>query len=285
MSTNKTRASCSTFPMLKFPTGYSTNGASSSFIPEHYDTKYFNAYGIWTDGTNIYKNEGYVLVDGEWQAKTWQGYTNLWMDYIWTDGTNIYYSYGTKQYVLNGDTWEAKTWQGCTSFNANSTWTDGANIYCSNDTSHYVLNGSTWEVKTWQGLDSFSGYYVWADATSIYCSLSETEHYILNGDTWEATTFNLGSLSDLDVGYIWTDGINTYYSYNKDQYILNGNNWEVKTWQKIPYFYASEIWYDGGFVHCASCVDDVNYHGMLLPSTAKLYTRFAHGWLQMGSIE
>ena len=188
-----------------------------------------NASLIWTDGTNIYQsyyNADYVLnkETGEWDKKTWNGFSAFVGDNVWTDGTNIYCSANTdasKWYVLNKetDTWTAKTWHGITNIVVAFIWSDGANIYYSNGSEQYVLNKDTdtWETKVWNGFVPPSGWYIWTDGTKIYYS-QNTQQYVLNGDTWEAITWK--GISSFDARYLWSDGKNVYYSNDNKQYIL-----------------------------------------------------------------
>ena len=184
-----------------------------------------------------------------WKAKTWNGLTSFYGNYIWTDGTNIYYSSSNEQYVLNGDTWEAKTWNGLTSFFGDYIWTDGTNIYYSNDENQYVLNGDTWEPKTWNGLTSFFTSYIWTDGLNIYYSSygslsGEVFMYVLNGDTWEPKTWDAAPF--LDGRDVWSDGINIDYSSRTVHYALNGDTWKPKDWgDKSLLIVGSGIWSDG----------------------------------------
>ena len=80
-----------------------------------------------------------------------------------------------------------------------------------------------------------------------------------------------GLPSNFNCNYIWSDGSNIYYSYNRSNYILNGDTWEVKTWNGLTNFYGSYIWTDGINIFLN------NY--ILLPSTAKLYQRANGQWI------
>ena len=46
---------------------------------------------------------------------------------------------------------------------------------------------------------------------------------------------------------VWTDGTNIYYSSGSQQYVLNEGTWEKKTWNENGYTYilGSHIWTDG----------------------------------------
>ena len=64
---------------------------------------------VWTDGNDIYFSSQYGALyyqsvlnksTNSWEAKTWEGYTDLEGKDIWTDGTDIYFSSASTQYVL-----------------------------------------------------------------------------------------------------------------------------------------------------------------------------------------
>ena len=56
-----------------------------------------------------------------------------------------------------------------------------------------------------------------------------------------------GARFNLDASSIWTDGNNTYYSFDTDQYVLNKetNAWERKSWNGYWEIYGNDIWTDG----------------------------------------
>ena len=137
--------------------------------------------GIWTDGTKYYcsrSGEHYVLNNGQWESKTWNGLTDIDGYYIWNDRKHIYYSDGDVSYVLNGDTWEVKDWniEGLTAYRI---WTDGKNIYYSNNEQQYILNGNVWEPKVWNGFTNIKGNQVWTDGVNYYYSF-DGNNYIFS---------------------------------------------------------------------------------------------------------
>ena len=54
---------------------------------------------------------------------------------------------------------------------------------------------------------------------------------------------------DFEGRYVWTDGINVYYSYEEDQYKLNGSTWEEMTWTGLTEFYGDCVWTDGTYIY------------------------------------
>ena len=143
---------------------------------------------IWTDGVNTYYSNAimggakgnYVLRNGTWEVKTWNGLTSFNGNSVWTDGVNTYYSSGSKHYVLNEDTWEPKVWNNVpSSLSAENVWTDGINTYYSYGSTQLVLKGNTWEPKIWNGLTSFEGRDIWTDGTNYYYS-NGTKQYVFS---------------------------------------------------------------------------------------------------------
>ena len=202
--------------------------------------------------TNVIPDKGF---GDTWLAKTWNGFTSFYGNYIWTDRNNIYYSNNSEQYVLDKSTstWNPKTWNGFTSFNGNYIWTDGDNIYYSySSTSQYVLDKSTstWSTKTWSGLTSFGGLYIWTDGENIYYSSGSTQ-YVLDKSTstWSTKTWN--GLTNFRSDSIWTDGDNIYYSYGSKQYVLDKSTstWSTKTWSGLTSFDGFYIWTDGDNIY------------------------------------
>jgi len=105
----------------------------------------------------------------------------------------------------------------------NNIWTDGENIYYSN----FTYNNLTEKYKF--------------------------THYKLQDRKWVEEVWDFPS--DLDkffIGqFVWTDGVNTYYSLYNAHYILEGNTWKEKTWQGLTYFSGNQIWTDGTNTYCS----------------------------------
>ena len=196
----------------------------------------FNGRYIWTDGSDIYysnSSDQYVLdvSTSTWTAKTWTGLTSFRGDDIWTDGTNFYYSSDADQYILDTSTstWTAKTWYGFTSFIGRNVWTDGINMYMSAGSSNqWFLDvaTSTWSTKTWTGdMQDVNGYDVWTDSINIYNTIPNGT-YLYNH--LEESWLYIGKIAQYLNGagrYIWSDGVNIYYSQNSWQRVLT----KVKT--------------------------------------------------------
>ena len=198
----------------------------SWFVAARFDYRPdWNAYDVWTDGTNTYLS--YVSEDGQtvyndvwnksWKTKTWKGFTPWSGAQIWHANGEIYFAnshYLTKD--DNGqftDTWAPKTWGGLTEFDGTGIWTDGSDTYYSDSNGTWRLDAatSTWTQKIWEGFMPVAG------------------------------------------NRIWTDGRDVYYSYIDTHYVLNKNNnrWEPKKWDGIEYFSATDIWTDGESIYCS----------------------------------
>jgi hypothetical protein len=199
----------------------------------------------------------------DWVTKTWNGLELPYpiINHIWTDGTNTYYSRDETQKVLNGDTWEDKVWTGLTSFSGDCIWKFNGTVYYSNGTEQYVLSGDNWEAKTWSNLAVFYGDSLFT--TNNYACVVRTDNlYILYGESssWSVVS---NSITNLEVGCIWTDGANTYYSNGTEHYKLTGvGEWETKTWSGLTEFYGYEI-----FTHNGSCMIHQNkysYNGQVI---------------------
>ena len=65
----------------------------------------------------------------------------------------------------------------------------------------------------------------------------------------EVSVKTWNGLSSFTGSYIWTDGKNTYYSYENKQYVLNGDTWESKTWNGLTEFNGNQIWTDGKSIY------------------------------------
>ena len=205
-------------------------------------------YYVWRDGANTYYSKGtdqYVLKNGVWEEKAWNGLNSFDGDDIWTDGTNIYYSDYSKQYVLNGDTWMPKTWTGISEgFDGSDIWNYNGNTYVSTMSSSRKLVDGVWS-RCDVELASRITYptYVWTDGTNTYYSYYTTQYIIKNGKLeamrWEGmTNFNRGSMG------IWTNGKNIYYTSDGMHYVLRGNTWVEKE-LNVDLFYSSGVWTDG----------------------------------------
>ena len=198
----------------------------SWFVAARFDYRPdWNAYDVWTDGTNTYLS--YVSEDSQtvyndvwnkgWKTKTWKGFTPWSGAQIWHANGEIYFAnshYLTKD--DNGqftDTWAPKTWGGLTEFDGTGIWTDGSDTYYSDSNGTWRLDAatSTWTQKIWEGFMPVAG------------------------------------------NRIWTDGRDVYYSYIDTHYVLNKNNnrWEPKKWDGIEYFSATDIWTDGESIYCS----------------------------------
>ena len=205
-------------------------------------------YYVWRDGVNTYYSKGtdqYVLKNGVWEEKVWNGLNSFDGDDIWTDGTNIYYSDYSKQYVLSGDTWIPKTWTGNSeTFDGRDIWHHNGNTYLGTTYNSRKLVDGVWS-KCDIELTSWITYpcYVWTDGTNTYYSYYTSQYVIKNGKLegmkWEGmTNFNRGSMG------IWTNGKNIYYTSDGMHYVLRGNTWVEKELNVDP-FYSSGVWTDG----------------------------------------
>jgi len=119
-------------------------------------------------------------------------------------------------------------------------WKDGTNTYYS----YYDI-----QLVSVNGIMTFDGRQVWSDGTNTYLG---SEH-VLTGDKWKFK--NMNNSSFLCDDYVWTDGINTYFSYGSKQYILKNGVWEEKTWTGLTDFDGTYIWTDGTNTYY-SCYDE-----------------------------
>ena len=73
--------------------------------------------------------------------------------------------------------------------------------------------------------------------SSFMCKYKDTFY---NTKTWSGLVNFFGK-------YIWTDGVDTYYSGGSAQYILNKgtSTWVEKTWGGLTSFYGRNVWTDG----------------------------------------
>ena len=234
---------------------------------------------FWTDGTNTYYANNYVLNGNTLEEKTWTNAPSFSLDYLWTDGTNVYSSRGTSHYVLNKETstWEEKVWNVETDFYGYNVWSDGENYYLN---SSYVLNKetSTWEEKVWNGFTGISSSCIWSDGTNIYYSGND-EQYVLNKETstWEEKVWN--GLTSFSPDGLWTDGT---YIFNDNGYVLNGDTWEEHHFTgDFTDPSAFWMWSDGTYTYGA--FDGALF--MVIPSTAKLYYKeSSSSWREMDEL-
>ena len=158
--------------------------------------------------------------------------------------------------ILNEElsTWRTMTWNGYNSIQGNLVWTDGFDIYYSSGMNQYVLDKAnhTWNTKTWN--INITGGNIWTDGNNIYSSLETNNQYVLDKDSgdWIVKTWN--GYTNIIAKYIWTDGIDIYYSYWANQYILNKgtSTWETKVWNGLSNFYGEDIWTDGIDIYYSS---------------------------------
>ena len=134
-------------------------------------TKFYISYWDSSSQTYLY----YVLNGTTWSSTTLNGITIT--GYTWTDGTNIYASSSSGQYVLENGSWVEKKWNGLTSFSGAGVWTDGKNIYYSSGEKQYILHGDTWEPYDW-GITIESGVYIWTDGTNTYYTHGKNHYIV-----------------------------------------------------------------------------------------------------------
>ena len=99
----------------------------------------------------------------------------------------------------------------------------------------YTFNG--WSLTENGETITLSTTPITADTTfyAVLEKMSSFEVYAWNGYT--PTSGN----------YIWTDGVNYYYSRSSSQYVLNveTSTWEEKIWNGLTIFFGNDIWTDG----------------------------------------
>ena len=102
-----------------------------------------------------------------------------------------------------------------------------------------VTHESSGEFEHWQVNDvtvDLAKYPVLADTVFIAK---------INYDDWVENYFVGGSYFDAD--YIWSDGVDTYYSYSSNQFKLDKatKTWNQTTWNGYQYPDGDDIWTDG----------------------------------------
>lgn len=246
----------------------------------------FSAGSIWTDGENIYysntiSREGqtgdYVLdqSNSEWVEKDWDGVAidGSAIDFI---DDNCFCICKNYKVLLNGEWVDRLTDMNPfyieTDF-ANKTgrqvWTDGVDVYFSLDDQHYIFNSSnqSWEKTSWIITDdnnslsflTFNGENVFSDYShNIYCRANDGYYYKFSRDGssyntrkyWFKVDFRYGDkmpFSGLDPRYLWTDGMNIYYSDGTIKKVLDQDN---HTWTNAAYtdefnVLGHQVWTDG----------------------------------------
>lgn len=286
-----TNSSCSTIK-LNVQSGFSHSGIFAPMTWSKPLKREFDVGNLWTDGEHIYYSnwdEHYVLNGTDWEVKNWKGH-NFSGFGVWSDGEDFYYAYNGDQLILNGDTWEEKRWDGSWWVNhGGEIWTDGTYTYLASGSSPYFLDKET---NSWKHLalswPVVFTHFLWSDGTNIYCSRDATTHHVFNKETrrWTVKTWYVenadGSLGrEINPSSAWSDGSNTYCTYNGENYILNGDTWKLVKFKGISGALSGgrdgNVWTDGKYIYR-------NDNTVLLPSTAKLYSRVGDSWSEMGAI-
>lgn len=97
-----------------------------------------DGYKIYATKYTIAGSTNYVLDGDTFDIKEWnENISNP--THLWSDGTKMYCSNGTKHYVLVNGKWKPKTWNGATNFSGSHIWTDLTNIYIAKGEENYVL--------------------------------------------------------------------------------------------------------------------------------------------------
>lgn len=120
-----------------------------------------------------------------------------------------------------------------------------------------IANSSIPYCKTFPKLNESSDLdlsYVWVitddipyriDYPSMYESSNIRDEWVISVSVEPKTWIGLTNFTGAQ---IWSDGINTYYSYNNDQYVLDKDTgtWKTKIWKGLTSFSGQYIWeYDG----------------------------------------
>ncbi len=205
-----------------------------------------NGSYAWTDGNNSYiasshydsnlrktVYDNYIL-DKEtltWNAISWNNIPDFNPNDVWKDNDNIYYSNAHK-FDKNTLTWLSFS----ISFPVSNSQVSISNIRTIDGSAYYFATPQ-WAVykfngKSWDKTSSFGQYSdaknLWFDGENYHFSYYNYgfKDYIFNTETMKWTSNTI--LFDFDEdyspsqfgNYIWTDGINTYYSNYSHQYIL-----------------------------------------------------------------
>ena len=235
-----------------------------------YGLNNFDAQNIWTDGTDYYYSKGNMHfkkdpVNNAWEQVTWKGLTEFDGQYVWNYNGETYYSKGSKQYKLDMATknWSTKNWVGLPNldyFDGSRIWTDGTNYYLSHmaydKVTYKVINDSTLEAVAGWNID-LMGDFIWTDGTYYFHSYQISTSNVLDPLTkqWSSGFVFTGSVIDhgqggihFDGRYVWTDGINTYYSSNLGNAIVSTATQELITIEFTgapEIIYGDKIWTDG----------------------------------------
>ena len=133
---------------------------------------------------------------------------------------------------------------------------DVPNSYTAGDEGKVVSNGQL-VAQTDYGTVTKNGTFDTTTNNSITVAIPETPNFELIktscspslnyrfSDNWSAKTWN--GMNQFSGTYIWTDGTDIYYSYNKNQYVLDRETsaWQPKTWSGLTNFSGSYIWTNG----------------------------------------
>ena len=89
----------------------------------------------------------------------------------------------------------------------------------------------SWQPMEWKGNNDFYGYDVWTDGVDQYLGFD----YRLNKatNTWETITWNWeGQQQSYTRNFVWTDGVEYFYSCYDGQYVLDRetHTWKIMEW-------------------------------------------------------
>lgn len=145
------------------------------------------------------------------------------------------------------------------SFNGLDVWYDNEDVYYSLSDS-YILNKETgnWDSVSFKYISGgtrynldIEGEYVWhCGNRTFYSDIIGYSYERVSGTfEWEEITFN--GFDNIVGKYVWTDGVNIYYSDGSSQYAFNSatNTWITKTWYGLTSFNGSRVWTDGGNIY------------------------------------
>jgi hypothetical protein len=127
---------------------------------------------------------------------------------------------------------------------------------------------------------TFNKKCIWTDGNNIYYS-DLLEHHIfdMNNKRWIAIDWSCPCAVNIVPGSVWNKEDGTYYSKGAT-YKFNST---TKEWEKFKFkgytsLDTSKLWSDGKYIY-----HDRN--AMLLPKTAKLYSKFNDTWNEICDID
>ena len=203
----------------------------------------FNMNNIWTDGTDIYYDDGFKLNKdtNAWERFTWNGLTDLPSEgfkgkNVWTDGPDTYFSYGGVKYDLSYSfqnyvryhykldkathTWESIDFGSDANFSGTDVWTNGTDLFANAvyDVASPNVNGPKWRKFVSVAYNKETGKWVSKSWSNIPSETTTYESsYVLRGSSVLHTQF-------FTIASFWKSNVSYYYMLDK-----SNNSWIAVT--------------------------------------------------------